>query len=74
MPGVDKGIDFFNTSLFLRANKGTYVEATRESGPIFQKEAFLKFVKHFVVEFVMQFFSHNSDMLISNLPHAKFYF
>ena len=44
------------------------------SGPIFQKEAFLKFVRHFLVEFVMQLFSHNSDMLIPNLPHAKLYF
>ena len=43
-------------------------------GPIFQKEAFLKFVRHFLVEFVMQWFSHNSDMLIPNLPHAKLYF
>ena len=44
------------------------------SGSIFQKEAFLKFVRHFLVEFVMQLFSHNSDMLIPNLPHAKLYF
>ena len=40
---------------------------------IFQKSAFLKFVRHFLVEFVMQLFLHNSDMLISNLPHAKLY-
>ena len=30
--------------------------------------AFLNFVRHFLVEFVMQLFLHNSDMLIPNLP------
>ena len=32
------------------------------------------FVRHFLVESVMQLFSRNSDMLIPNLPHAKLYF
>ena len=41
---------------------------------MFQKNAFLKFVRHFLVEFVMQLFLHNSDMLIPNLPHAKLNF
>ena len=31
-------------------------------------------VRHLLVEFVMQLFSRNSYMLISNLPHTKLYF
>ena len=42
-------------------------------GPL-KKKAFLKFVSHFLVEFVMQLFLHNSDMLIPNPPHSKLYF
>ena len=40
----------------------------------FKKKAFLKFVRHFLVELVVQLFLYNSDMLISNLPYAKLYF
>ena len=31
-------------------------------------------VRHFLVEFGMQLFSHNLGTLIPNLPHAKLYF
>ena len=43
-------------------------------GPFSKKKASLKLVRHFLAEFVMQLFLHNSDMLIPNLPHAKLYF
>ena len=52
----------------------TGTTTTTSQGPFFKKNAFLKFVRHFLVEFVMQLFSHNSNMLIPNLPHAKLIF
>ena len=48
--------------------------SSNSQGPFFKKKAFLKFVRHFLIEFVMQLFLHNLDMLILNLPHAKLYF
>ena len=47
------------------------VKIYRSQGPFFKKKSFLKLVRQFVVEFVMQLFLHDSDMPFPNLAHAK---